>query len=104
MMSGCRDHSAIWSRTKMWRRNCSSLVWAAEIRSGKVAVDITGSRRGNHGTHGTHGNSTEEKTNRVGLRSGAVALYLFSVLISSVFSLWSVVSSPQYRTAVRAYR
>ena len=38
MMSGCFDHSAIWSRTKIWRRNCSSVVWASAIRSGRVGV------------------------------------------------------------------
>src|SRR5262249_41762180 len=41
MMSGCFDHSAIWSRTKICRRNCSSLTWACEIKSGSVPQDIT---------------------------------------------------------------
>src|SRR5690242_6672727 len=40
MTSGCLDHSAIWSRTKIWRRKRSSVVWASAIRSGRVAVDI----------------------------------------------------------------
>src|SRR5437660_5814475 len=40
MTSGCFDHSAIWSRTKMWRRNRSSVDWASEIRSGRLAADI----------------------------------------------------------------
>src|SRR5690349_15083019 len=38
MTRGALDHSAIWSRTKMWRRNDSSVVWAFEISSGRVAV------------------------------------------------------------------
>src|SRR5439155_25072007 len=40
MMSGSFDHSAIWSRTKICRRNCSSLAWACETRSGSVPQDI----------------------------------------------------------------
>src|SRR5438552_5804936 len=40
MMSGCLDHSAIWSRTKICRRNCSSLAWACEMRSGSVPQDM----------------------------------------------------------------
>src|ERR1043166_3571958 len=40
MTSGSFDHSCIWSRTKMWRRNASSVHWASEIRSGKVAVGM----------------------------------------------------------------
>src|SRR4051812_48354229 len=31
MSSGFFDHSAIWSRTKIWRRNRSSEVWASSI-------------------------------------------------------------------------
>src|SRR5262245_20797511 len=43
MTSGCFDHSAIWSRTKICRRKCSSVAWASEIRSGRVsAVGIRG--------------------------------------------------------------
>src|SRR4051794_23553595 len=43
MMKGSFDHSAIWSRTKIWRRKRSSVAWACEIRSGKAAVaDIEG--------------------------------------------------------------
>src|SRR5258708_2748016 len=33
MTSGCFDHSAIWSRTKIWRRNRSSVVCASAINS-----------------------------------------------------------------------
>src|SRR5262245_3939313 len=45
MRSGCLDHSAIWSRTKIWRRKRSSPVCASESRSGRI-VDIGGARRG----------------------------------------------------------
>src|SRR4051812_17912677 len=38
MISGCFDHSAIWSRTKMWRRNRSSVVCASAIRSGRLGI------------------------------------------------------------------
>src|SRR3989442_1401769 len=37
MISGCFDHSDIWSRTKICRRNRSSVVWASAIRSGRGA-------------------------------------------------------------------
>src|SRR5215471_7523517 len=40
MTSGCFDHSAIWSRTKIWRRKRSSLVCASAIRSGSGLLDI----------------------------------------------------------------
>src|SRR5947208_2713332 len=42
MMSGLFDHSAIWSRTKMCRRNRSSVVWASEIRSGRLGIAPSG--------------------------------------------------------------
>src|SRR5712692_3068503 len=41
-MRGCLDHSAIWSRTKIWRRKRSSLVWASAISSGRIAGVIAG--------------------------------------------------------------
>src|SRR5262249_20812248 len=40
MTSGCFDHSAIWSRTKICRRNRSSLVCGSAIKSGSVTVDM----------------------------------------------------------------
>src|SRR3954452_7220369 len=49
MTSGCFDHSAIWSRTKIWRRNRSSVAWASAMRSGRSAgaiVVIGGSHLG----------------------------------------------------------
>src|SRR4051794_25658436 len=42
MMRGCFDHSAIWSRTKIWRRKRSSVVCASEIRSGRVGIRLSG--------------------------------------------------------------
>src|SRR4051794_4149494 len=46
MTSGAFDHSAIWSRTKIWRRKVSSVVWASAIRSDWEAVAIVGSSLG----------------------------------------------------------
>src|SRR4051812_48978039 len=49
MTSGRFDQSAIWSRTKMWRRNDSSVVCELAISSGRVAVVMVGPRRGRYG-------------------------------------------------------
>src|SRR5438105_12895045 len=38
MSSGCFDHSAIWSRTKICRRNRSSVVCASAISSGNSGM------------------------------------------------------------------
>src|SRR5262249_1162502 len=42
MINGCFDHSAIWSRTKSWRRNGSSVVRANGTREGLRDVEDTG--------------------------------------------------------------
>src|SRR5262245_5716696 len=38
MTSGCFDHSAIWSRTKICLRNPSSVVCPSAIKSGKTLI------------------------------------------------------------------